>query len=424
MAVEMKLEVGSRVELEIIDVAYGGEFIARYGDAVIFVRGAILGERVIAEITKKQAKLYRAIVRDVLLPAKGRIAHPWHLGTVEATGAADYGHMDLGVQRQMKSLMLQNQLRRIGGEEAESQFSPEMFAVKSAEQGRDGSLREDPKAQGWHYRTRIDVLKLKTGVGMHILRTNKLVPLQEMPLASRRLCDLDLFGDKWDGFVPVKKRIRLVAPSGSDPVAVIDGKVFSAPDMPGNAAIREIVSYRGEQYSYDINAGSFWQIHENAPSALAAHVFDGLEVSKGDTLVDLYSGSGLFSVVGANIVGAAGGVRAFEGDELAVSAAKHNLRMMDWASADTANINAENISELIAGADFVIADPPRAGLGTAAAQILGQSQAKKIALISCDSASMARDISALLKAGRKIESFTAVDIFPNTHYVETVCIVS
>lgn len=76
------------------------------------------------------------------------------------------------------------------------------------------------------------------------------------------------------------------------------------------------------------------------------------------------------------------------------------------------------------GADIVIADPPRAGLGVDAAMMLAQSDARRIALVSCDSASMARDVSALLHAGRRLESFAAVDIFPNTHFVETVCVVS
>ncbi|NLW13915.1 MAG: class I SAM-dependent RNA methyltransferase, partial [Trueperella sp.] len=85
--------------------------------------------------------------------------------------------------------------------------------------------------------------------------------------------------------------------------------------------------------------------------------------------------------------------------------------------------NEHTIETLVEDADVVIADPPRAGLGNEAAQILASSAASQIALVSCDSASMARDVSALVRAGREITHFHAVDIFPNTHFVETVCVV-
>lgn len=416
------LEVGSLVELEVIDVAYGGEFVARYGEAVVFVRGAVLGEKVLAQITKKQSKLYRAIVREVLLAAPGRIEHPWPLGSVEATGAADYGHMSLECQRQMKSQMLRNQLRRIGGEEILASFSKQMLEVESVENGRHGALIADPDSEGWHYRTRISVLKLETGVGMHLLQTHKLVALQQMPLASRRLDSLELFGDAWDRLVPQKEHLRLVAPSGSAPVVVIDGKAYGAPGVPANSSIREVVSYGGTSYEYLLNPNSFWQIHENAPNTLVQHVFDALEVDLGDNLVDLYSGSGLFSLVGADIVGASGSLRAYEGDKRATNSAQYNLRRFSHASAEATSIEAKNIGKLVADADFVIADPPRAGLGVEAAQILGRCAAKRIALVSCDSAAMARDVTAIMHSGRKLEEFYAVDIFPNTHYVETVSI--
>lgn len=417
------LNVGSYVDLEITDVAYGGECVAHHDGVPVFVRGAILGERVIAEVTKVQARGCRAIVRDVQEAAPTRIAHPWPLGSVGATGAADYGHMTLAGQHDMISRMLEGQLRQFGGESVLAQFTG-MLEVESVESGRDGSLDGAPGSEGWHYRTRIDVLKLDTGVGMHVMRTNDLVPLERIPLAVRAMEKLDVFGAAWDGHVPFKKRMRLVAPSGGEPLAVIDGVAFCEPGRRIGSDIHEIVTYRGQLYDYTINVNSFWQIHEYAPSSLVAHVFDALGVELGDTLVDLYSGSGLFSLVGANIVGPGGRVLGFEGDERATSYAQQNLRSVPWASAQAATIDAENIRSLTDGADIVIADPPRAGLGVDAATILAQSDARRIALVSCDSASMARDVSALLHAGRRLESFAAVDIFPNTHFVETVCVVS
>lgn len=410
------LGIGSIVEVDISDVAFNGETVAFVGDAKIFIAGAIHGERVRAEITHKRARGYLAIVREVIAPALTRIDHPWPLGSVEQTGAANYGHMTLASQRDMKSRMLGGQLRHAGGEELLSQFSARMLEVHGIEDA-------DAANPGWYYRTRIGVNKLSSGVGMYVSRTGDQVRVHDLPLASARIAELNLFGTAWDDAVPSGEHLRLVAPSASEPVVIVGGQVLRAPGKPGEHTIRETFTYRGREYEYELSSGGFWQIHEHAPNALVAAVFDSLDIVEGTNVVDLYSGAGLFSLVAADLVGAKGRVRAYEGNEAAIAAARANFAGSAWATADAVTINEHTIETLVEDADVVIADPPRAGLGNEAAQILASSAASQIALVSCDSASMARDVSALVRAGREITHFHAVDIFPNTHFVETVCVV-
>ncbi len=410
------LEVGSLVDLDIADVAFDGETIAYVQGARVFVRGAIIGERVRAEITHSRKRGYLAIVCEVLEPSPTRIRHPWPLGDVNETGAANYGHMTLAGQRDMKSRMLAGQLYAAGGEKLLARFDPDMLVVRGVED-------VDRAEPGWRYRSRIGVNKLATGVGMYLTQTKEHVPVDDLPLASSRMNALDIFGSAWDDDVRPGEHMRVVAPSASEPVVIVEDQVYRAPGEPAGSTIRETVSYREREYTYELAAGGFWQVHENAPDELVRCVFDSLEVTDGTDLVDLYSGAGLFSLIASDLVGPTGRVRAFEGNEIATEAALVNFAGRPWASAHATTIDERIIGDLIDGADVIIADPPRAGLGADTAKILARSEARQIALVSCDARSMARDLDALVKAGRTVVSFNALDIFPNTHFVETVCVV-
>ncbi|MDY5152759.1 tRNA/tmRNA/rRNA uracil-C5-methylase, TrmA/RlmC/RlmD family [Actinobaculum suis] len=408
--------IGSAVDLEITDVAFGGEFVARHEAELVFVRGTILGEKVRARITHKRKRGYLATVEEILRPSPARIEHPWPLGSVAQTGAANYGHIELTAQRAMKAHMLRRELKLAGLTSGLGGASPEMFTV-------DPVPEADPAAPGWRYRTRIWVDKLATGVGMYVPNLGKHVPLTEIPLASRRLEALQVCGNAWDALATTTEpfHVQLVAPSASPPLLLANGQAFSAPGQPAAPVVREVVEFQGEKFWYELAADGFWQVHEYAPALLVASVFDAVSVTPGDTLVDLYSGAGLFSQVAAELVGPAGKVRAYEGNELATRAARKNLAAYPWAEAYALTLDAQTIAEIVPGADIVIADPPRAGLGAQAATELARSSATQIVLVSCDARSMARDVTAILQAGRQLTYAHALDIFPNTHFVETVC---
>ncbi|MDP9805649.1 tRNA/tmRNA/rRNA uracil-C5-methylase (TrmA/RlmC/RlmD family) [Trueperella bonasi] len=401
--------IGKSVDVDIVDVAFGGETVGQFDGQQLFVRGAIIGERVRAEITNIRARGLLAITREVLKPAPTRIDHPWPLGSVYQTGAANYGHITLSGQREMKTRMLRRELREAGGEELLAQFSPPMLTVQAV----DGN--------GWHYRTRIGVNKLPTGVGVNSGGT--FVRVSELPLASKRLESLDLFGNAWDETLTTGEHLQLVAPNAGSPVIMSAGQAFFSPSERAPNTIWEIVNYRGRSYEYTLGTKGFWQVHENAPDALVAAVFDNLELDERTHFVDLYSGAGLFSLVAADLIGPRGSVRAYEGNSEAAEAASANFTAAPWASSHALTIDAHTLGSLVGSAQVVVADPPRAGLGSEAAKILALSPARQIALVSCDARSMARDVAALVRAGRRVTQFVALDIFPQTHFVETVCVV-
>ena len=412
------MEVEENLELRITDIAHGGYGVARENGQVIFVGGAIPGEKVRAQIFERKRRFAKAVVQEVLEAAPERIENPWPAGGVAYTGAADFAHIALSMQRELKAQVVEAQLRKIGGEIITAQLADLPLVVEAVD-----------SSDGWGSRSRIDLVKMPQGFGMYRAHSHELLPLKEMPLADARIGSLDLWGRAWDKYVPVGAKVRAVASSVGDIRLAVGKKVYSAPGKRAARIVREQVllpaqPQQQKNYRYALDAAGFWQVHREAPRTLIMAVQDFLGDISGVRGVDLYAGAGLFSQPLADCIGPRGSLSTYEGSEEAVKAAQKNLAAFSWAKAQEARIGARNIQTLTAQADFVLADPPRAGLGVAAAQQLAKSGAEKIVLVSCDPAAMARDVAQLAAGGYRMAGIRIFDIFPHTHHVETVVLMS
>lgn len=409
------MEAEENLELRITDIAHGGYGVARENGQVIFVGGAIPGEKVRVQIFERKRRFAKAVVQEVLEAAPERIENPWSAGGVAYTGAADFAHIALSMQRELKAQVVEAQLRKIGGEIITAQLADLPLVVEAVD-----------SSDGWGSRSRIDLVKMPQGFGMYRAHSHELLPLQEMPLADARIGSLDLWGRAWDKYVPVGAKVRAVASSGGDIRLAVGKKVYSAPGKRAARIVREQVLLLGQQpqqqkkYCYVLDAAGFWQVHREAPRTLIMAVQDFLGDISGVRGVDLYAGAGLFSQPLADCIGPQGSLSTYEGSKEAVKAAQKNLAAFPWAKAQEVRIGARNIQKLTAQADFVLADPPRAGLGVAAAQQLAKSGAEKIVLVSCDPAAMARDVAQLAAGGYRMAGIRIFDIFPHTHHVETL----
>ncbi|WP_297565542.1 class I SAM-dependent RNA methyltransferase [uncultured Arcanobacterium sp.] len=414
------MEAEENLELRITDIAHGGYGVARENGQVIFVGGAIPGEKVRVQIFERKRRFAKAVVQEVLEAAPERIENPWPAGGVAYTGAADFAHIALPSQRELKAQVVAAQLRKIGGEIITAQLADLPLVVEAVD-----------SSDGWGSRSRIDLVKMPQGFGMYRAHSHELLPLQEMPLADARIESLDLWGGAWDKYVPVGAKVRAVASSGGDIRLAVGKKVYSAPGKRAARTVREQVLLPGESdsqtqknYRYALDAAGFWQVHREAPRTLIMAVQDFLGDISGVRGVDLYAGAGLFSQPLADCIGPRGSLSTYEGSREAVKAAQKNLAAFPWAKAQEVRIGARNIQKLTAQADFVLADPPRAGLGVAAAQQLAKSGAEKIVLVSCDPAAMARDVAQLAAGGYRMTGIHIFDIFPHTHHVESVILLT
>jgi 23S rRNA (uracil1939-C5)-methyltransferase len=161
-----------------------------------------------------------------------------------------------------------------------------------------------------------------------------------------------------------------------------------------------------------ISARSFFQARPDGAEALAAAVRDvAADLEPGARVVDLYSGVGLFGgTVSSDL-----SVLAVEQSASAVADARLNLadRRARLLRLDVARWRA-------APADMVIADPPRAGLGRRVVDTVAATGATRVALVSCDAASLARDARLLIDHGFRLTATTLVDLFPHTSHIEAV----
>jgi tRNA/tmRNA/rRNA uracil-C5-methylase (TrmA/RlmC/RlmD family) len=175
---------------------------------------------------------------------------------------------------------------------------------------------------------------------------------------------------------------------------------------------------------FRVSPGVFWQVHAGAPEVLADAVRTDLGARPGEQVVDLFAGAGLFSVLLALDVGADGSVLAVERDRRACADAEHNGRDLPQLRVKKASITPSLIEKGIGRPDLIVLDPAREGAGRAMMSALAahSSSLRRLAYVSCDAASFARDAAVLLKADWKLASLRALDIFPMTEHVEIVAL--
>jgi 23S rRNA (uracil1939-C5)-methyltransferase len=172
----------------------------------------------------------------------------------------------------------------------------------------------------------------------------------------------------------------------------------------------------GERYFYD--ATSFFQ---GNPFLIEPLVETAIKDATGENALDLYCGVGLFTLPLArnfqNVTGIEGYEKAIDFAEKNVADARlSNVRFFRENVGDWLGENSENLTNL----DFVLLDPPRAGTEKETIENLIKLQPKEISYVSCEPSTLARDLKMLTENNYRIESITALDLFPQTHHVETV----
>jgi tRNA/tmRNA/rRNA uracil-C5-methylase (TrmA/RlmC/RlmD family) len=400
---------GQTVTLEVGPVAHGGHCVARHEGRVVFVRHTLPGERVRALLTDAStpATFWRADAVEVLEASPDRVPSAWPAAGPGGVGGGELSHVALPAQRAWKAAVVDEQLRRL----AKIERPVEVEAVPG---DRDGLA----------WRTRIELVADAGGrAGMHRHRSHEVVALDDMPLASDDLGALDLFARRW----PPGARIMAVAPVGGDrPIVVVDGQPWGdkGPDRRPNArtSVREQATVGGREHTWRVSAEGFWQVHRGAPRALAQAVVDAVGERTGATVVDLYSGAGLFTVPLAELVGETGRVVAVEGDERAVHDARRNVH-----GRPQVELHLGGVAEVLAGdvathADVVVLDPPRVGAGRAVVDRVVRLGPERVVYVACDPAALARDLGYLQAAGYGLSELRALDLFPMTHHVECIAV--
>nr|WP_026181975.1 TRAM domain-containing protein [Alloscardovia criceti] len=416
-----------------------GRCVTHIDGRVVFVRFALPGERVrvrIDEPHNRKDRFWTAEVTKVYEVSPDRVDPSWPLAGPLAwgggVGGADLTHVSLDGQLAWKRASIEEQLKRIGKLE-----NPSVPVLR---------VPEDVAENGLHWRTRVEFIADDEGyVSMRRRESHDRVRVQDMPLASRQVLQvaehLDLFNRRFNP----GDHIRITAPEPREGQAgVIDSGnwalMVNQELAEGKEYVRERVELAdGKACEYSVLASGFWQMHRMAPQVLVNDVLKlarGYGVDKGavyenSVVWDLYSGSGLFTMPIASRIVPQGHVLAVEGSEDAVSSAvKNALRN-----------NVDNITEIAGDVletlrrvktnfaefshpDLVVLDPPRSGAGRKVVEQIVKSEASTVIYVSCDPASLARDIATFRELGYELSFIHAHDIYPMTHHVETVAVLT
>ncbi len=408
------------LELEIGSVAHGGHCVARADGRVVFVRHALPGERVRARLTATGSsdKFWRADAIEILEPSPDRVPSVWPAAGPDGVGGGELAHVRLDAQREWKSQVIAEQFSRLAG------LTPD-FAVTAApgDEGRNGL--------GW--RTRISLIADDAGrAGMRKHRSHDVVALDSMPLATTvigELCaEMGIFTRKWTPGTT----IDVTAPaSGAEPLILADGVPWRNGrfDRRPNArnSVLQTVTVAGETYEFRIAADGFWQVHRQAPEVLVSAVLDRVGQVSGGTVIDLFSGAGLFTAPLTAAVGAAGRVVSVEGDSRAGKSARralHGAPQAELHVGDVERVLGNGTHGAAAGADVVVLDPPRAGAGRKVVERIVALAPQRIVYVACDPAALARDVAYFSESesGYELADLSAFDLFPHTHHVECVAL--
>jgi tRNA/tmRNA/rRNA uracil-C5-methylase (TrmA/RlmC/RlmD family) len=387
-------EPGDVVELTVGEVAHGGWCVARTDSgAVVFVRHALPAERVRAVITQTTSRFARADAVQILDASADRVPPPCRYAHPGGCGGCDWQHAGLPAQRALKAAVIGQQLRRIAGIERDVTVEP---------------MPGDETGLGW--RTRVKFAVGRGGAaGLRRHRSHEVTKIGDCLIAHPLIGTTAVTGRRWPGAASVEVA---VAPGSGERAVIVSRRQAGE---RGPAHLRQRAAGR----DWRASATGFWQVHPAAADTLAAAVLDALRPRPGDVALDLYCGAGLFAGVLAGAVGPSGAVIGIEADAAAVRDARHNLRGTPWARVYRGDAAALLERNGLSQATLAVVDPPRTGLAREVVDLLsGPGRVSRIAYVSCDPATLARDMAAFAPSGWTLEALRAFDAFPMTHHVE------
>jgi tRNA/tmRNA/rRNA uracil-C5-methylase (TrmA/RlmC/RlmD family) len=401
------------IELHTGAIAAGGGCVARADDGrVVFVRHALPGERVMATITAETSSFLRADAVEILDASPDRVEPPCPYAGPGRCGGCDWQHVDLAAQRALKTSLIAEQLRRVAATDLEV------------------TVEEVPGAPtGLAWRTNVRFAVDRAGhLGLRRHRSHDIEPIDRCLIATTEVESLELEQLRWPGATEVDVR---ASPDGGRVVSVSSGRqrLRALPRVEAGLVVDgrtrrqpNCVHFEVLDRPYRVTAGSFWQVHPGAATLLATVVLDVLEPKVGEHVLDLYAGVGLFTALIGDAVGPTGSVLAVERDRRACADALHNVAGLEHVEIRKASVSPSLVADHVGRPDLVVLDPAREGAGRAVMAALDALRPlpRRIAYVSCDPASFARDLRVMLDAGWTMPSLRAFDLFPMTEHVELV----
>lgn len=416
--------------LRVEALAYGGDGVARFEERVVFIPDALPGDTVRARIVLDKGSYLRGVLLDLLEPSPDRV-EPF-CSLADRCGGCQWQKLAYPAQLRWKRAIAEESLRRIGG-------------------FRDIQVEEcipSPVERGWRTVARFPSAAVdgRFTMGYFERRSRRIVDMVSCPLAADRVNRIaeSVRGLPGVGRMDIREvtiraswnhssalvsillgrredmRVCVDALTGSD--WGIEGVSLWHEDAPGELRRLRVFGspYRFEMVNgrtFRIEERSFFQINIPQAERLVRLAGEALRLEDGKTLVDGYGGVGLFSLGSAS---PATEVKLFDTAEWAVGDAAYNARVLGFERFASHTGAAGTAFGEFGGAGCLIIDPPRAGLGLAAVKEACLFGAERIAYVSCNPTTLARDLRSFTDRGYRVARVTPVDMFPHTFHIEAV----
>ncbi len=384
-----------RLTVELERAGHQGEAVGRRDDGkIVLASYGIAGERVVVEVREEHPTYIVAEVVEVLRASPERVEPRCpHFG---ACGGCQLQHISYDEQGRIKAGVVADQLRRIG-----HIVEPSVRPMLSA---------ENP----WNYRNNARFTVRREGTaGFTHWHTHRFEPIDECLIMDARINDIKR---ALDGALTKRER-QLAVRIGRN-----TGEILIHPALDGRGNERGVEtgqeSYEERLFNvpFRVSAASFFQVNTAQAERMTALVRDRLQPTSSDTIVDAYAGVGTIAALIAPMVGR---VIAIEESAAAVRDAEVNLSPFPNVEMVMAKTE-EALPELNERVDAVILDPPRAGCYPEVIDAIVRMQPRRVVYVSCDPATLARDLNGLIPGGYALTDVTPVDMFPHTYHIESV----
>jgi 23S rRNA (uracil1939-C5)-methyltransferase len=439
---------GDEVELTIDSLAHGGAGVGRVDGYVVFVRGAIPGDRVRATIEKRKRAFAEARLSEVVEPGPDRIEpHAPHPG-------APWQVLPYERQLEVKQEQVADALRRLGGFD-----SPPVEAIV-------------PAVRQWRYRNKMEY-SFGTGpdeellLGFHrVGRWNEIDEVETDVLAPESVDDVRQAAKEWcaeeglsawdrathEGFLrnlvvragvrTGRLQARLITSDGDFRAAEfaaalgVDSVLWtrspalsettrdgSTEVVLGSADLEEEIEVGGRRLRFMISPEAFFQTNTEMAEKLYGLASDAAGLSGRERVYDLYCGIG---TIGLSLAAQAGEVWGIESVEPAIADA---IRNAELNGIDNARFYAGDVRtamrplvEEAGKPDVIVVDPPRAGLSQKIVRRVIEAEAPRIVYVSCNPTTLAPNARQLVDAGYRLLRVRPVDMFPQTPHIESVAL--
>ncbi len=437
-------------EAVISDYTAEGQGVAKIEGCTVFIPNAIMGEKCTVRIEKAQKTWAAGKIVELLEKSPHRVNR--ECPVAKLCGGCDFWHMDYEEETRLKSERVRQALNRIGGEalqELPILAAPTCYAYRNKAQYPVSTVKGKPCAGFFRAGTHQVVEHERC-----LILPQEMDALKNLVMAHAHKWKVPIYDEKAHKGLLRHIFVRRGAVSGQILVClVINGRKYPGADAllaqlktvpgftslvlsvntkPGNTVLgHESITLYGPGYIEDtlcglnfrLSAQSFYQVNHHQAQRLYEAAIRQADIQKTDTVLDLYCGVGTITLAMAKSAGSVIGVEVIEQavEDARDNARRNSIENARFICADAGQAALQLETQGIRP-DVIVVDPPRKGLSTDTVEAIDRMNPRRLVYVSCNPATLARDVALLKARGFCLKSAQAADLFPKCAHVESVCL--